>query len=122
MKTTVYDFGDYITEMLQDYNAQVDEELADEIDKLTKEVVKELKNDTVIPEKTGDYKKGFYAKKIARGRGYARNVVANKKYQLTHLLEHGHATRSGGRTKAYPHWSTAQKKVDELAERMERRL
>ena len=50
--------------------------------------------------------------------GYKRNLVASKKYQLTHLLEYGHLTRSGTRTKAFPHWQHAQEIADTLPERL----
>lgn len=115
-------FADAVAAELESYSEEVDAVMQEEIDLLTDEVVKDLKIDPNIPEKTGDYKKGFYKKKLAKGRGYNRNVVANKKYQLTHLLEYGHATQTGGMTRAYPHWSKAQKKVEELDERMRRRL
>ena len=107
-----------IAEELGKYSAEVDEAMQGEIDKTSKEIVKDLKNDPIIPEKTGDYKKSFYAKKLGQGKGYKRVVVANKKYRLTHLLEKGHVTRNGGRTRAFPHWVHAQEKADTLAERI----
>ena len=115
-------FADAVAAELESYSEEVDAVMQDEIDRMTDEVVEDLKTDPDIPEKTGDYKKGFYKKKLAKGRGYNRNVVANKKYQLTHLLEYGHATQTGGMTRAYPHWSKAQKKVETLDERVAKRL
>ena len=58
---------------------------------LQKNWFKILKADS--PEKTGDYAKGWRMKKTSKG-----YIVHNKTdYQLTHLLEHGHARKGGGR-------------------------
>lgn len=64
----------------------------------------------------GHYLKKFYKKTVAEGRGYKRNVIGNKKYQLTHLLEKGHKTSNGGMTRAFPHWSTAQQVIEQKME------
>lgn len=113
-----------IAEELEGYSQEVDEIMQDEIDTLSKEVRNNLKNNPIIPEKTGEYKKSFYIKKVARGKGYKRNVIASKKphYRLTHLLEDGHLTSNGKRTKAFPHWKEAQQLADTLPERMKKRL
>ena len=116
------DLAHIIAEELESYTEEVDGVMQDEIDALSKEVVKNLKNNPIIPEETGKYKKSFYLKKEAQGRGYKRNRIANRDYQKTHLLEDGHLTSNGKRTRAFPHWKEAQELADTLPERLEKKL
>lgn len=88
-----------ILNQVRTYTAQVKEE----IDKLAKQTVKEfivdVKQQDAFKNRTGDYEKGWRIKKV--GKGY---VAHNKTdYQLTHLLEKGHAKRGGGRVGAKVH-------------------
>lgn len=119
---SIDDLADIIAEELESYTEEVDGVMQDEIDALSKEVVKNLKNNPIIPEETGKYKKSFYLKKEAQGRGYKRNRIANRDYQKTHLLEDGHLTSNGKRTRAFPHWKEAQELADTLPERLEKKL
>ena len=71
-------------------------------------------------ERTGKYTKDWdvtqrntRAGKITDTEWYS---VHNKKhYQLTHLLQNGHASRNGGRVKAYPHIDSAEEKAEKAA-------
>ena len=70
------------------------------------------------PKRTGDYAKSWATKKVRESSHTLELVVHSKnKYQLTHLLEFGHALRNGGRTKAYPHIAPAEEKGIETLER-----
>ncbi len=113
--------ADAVMQELEEYTDEVDENMQAKIDEKTDEILNDLKNDPIIPRsknKGNHYKDKFYKKQIAKGKGYKRNRIANRKHQLTHLLEYPHATRSGGQSKAFPHWRKAQEKADRLHDEM----
>ena len=119
MSGDINQLSQLIEEALSEFSEEQEEEMAEKIDHISDAIVENLKNNPVLSQLkgTGKYKKSFYVKTLAQGKGFKRNVVANKKYQLTHLLERPHLTRNGvTRTRAFPHWEEAQKKLEELAE------
>ena len=123
---TVDEFAKLITKSLEDYKEGVEEIIENVIHEVAEDTLEDLESNPNVPEQTGDYHKGFYLKNIYKGRGKKKGkhkiVVANKKYQIGHLLENGHATRNGKRTKAFPHWVDAQKVADTLPERLKEAL
>lgn len=110
---------------MNNYNEYVEMAVDEETRRLAKELVNDLKNDPSVPRSNRTlehYKDGFYMKKWSaksKKRGY---VIANKQYQLTHLLEHGHVTRNGGRSRAFPHWAQANRKSQDLVIAIRKRL
>lgn len=76
------------------------------------------------PVRTGQYRKGWAVTKQKENSNTLELVVHNKKrYQLTHLLEKGHARRGGGRVRAFPHIAPAEQAgIRELEEGIKRGL
>ena len=75
-----------------------------------KEAVKDLKANS--PKLTGKYAKSWTVKKVSESSHGLDVVVHNKKYyRLTHLLEHGHAKRGGGRVDAIVHIKPVEERV-----------
>jgi hypothetical protein len=109
------DLSKEITKALTEYTQEVTEGLEKAKKDIAKDTAKELKKTS--PELTGDYKKGWAVKKV----GTAQVVHNRTDYQLTHLLEKGHAKRGGGRVPAYPHIRPAeQRAIEEYVEQVEK--
>ena len=76
-----------------------------------KDVSKEVKKDISqnAPKHTGVYKKSWATKKTKEtSNSLVMTVHSKNRYQIAHLLEHGHAKRGGGRVAAIPHIEPAE--------------
>ena len=115
------DLKDEVMDILNDFDEEVSSVLAEEVEAVSGEILRTLRNHPNIPKKTGKYRKGFRIKKTKSFR-QSGAVVYNEEYQRTHLLENGHALPQGGRAKAFPHWRDAQKLAEELPDRIAERI
>lgn len=110
-----------IQKYLQEYKEEIDEDVQDETDKAIASAKTELRS--ISPKNTGNYASGWAVKSKKYSNGYYKVIWNRKAYQLTHLLEFGHATRNGGRTKAQPHIRpTEEKYKTRFTESLERRI
>ena len=76
--------------------------------------VKDLK--VTSPKRTGRYAKSWTQKKVKDNSSGKEIIVHARRYQLTHLLENGHAKRGGGRVVARVHIRPVEEKVSEKLE------
>ena len=105
-----------IMEGLQEYADLATEDLKKAVKKAGDEAKKDIQANA--PVKTGAYKKSWTVKTTKETSNAMEVVVHSKnRYQLAHLLEFGHAKRSGGRTKAIPHIAPAEQRAAEILER-----
>lgn len=95
---------------LSEYSQEVADGIKKAADEVADEAVRELKNTS--PVLTGSYAKGWTKSKAYESKSAKRNTVHNKTdYQLTHLLEKGHASRNGGRVAAKVHIQPVEEKA-----------
>lgn len=111
------DLSKSILKELQRYSRIIEEDLEVTKKEVADDLLQEVKSKS--PKSTGSYAKGWRIKKS--GSGY---LLYNKTdYQLTHLLEHGHAKRGGGRVQGKQHIAPAEEKaIKDLLSRIEKMI
>lgn len=99
---------------------------ADELKEAVKETGKSVRKDisAAAPVRTGKYRKSWAAKTVSEtAESIEVTVHSRNRYQIAHLLEHGHAKRGGGRVAAIPHIKPAEEKgAEDLVRKIETRL
>ena len=122
MNIKAEDLADAISEELDIYSSEVTETVKKTVTSVAKETVKVVKQKS--PTASGAYKTSWAQKKTYDNAGSIQVTVYNRKhYQLTHLLEIGHAKTNGGRTRAFPHIAPAEEFAErELEQELRRKL
>ena len=100
-----------IAKGLAEYSQDVVEKVNVSSEKVGKATVKQLRQTS--PKKTGKYAKSWtMSTEKEIGQPHKRIIHAKAPhYRLTHLLEHGHAKRGGGRVEGRPHIRPAEEEV-----------
>ena len=87
-----------IKDILNDYTDDIQEGISRAAQEVARDDVKALKQANTYKVRSGNYNKSWTVK-TTRGANTISCIVHNKDhYQLTHLLEKPHLTRSGGIT------------------------
>lgn len=117
-----------LTDYLENYVEDIEEDVKDTVTEVAKEAKQELVQTSPksgIARKT-KYYKGWAIRNGGRTRKkhyYGKTVWNKTNYQLTHLLEFGHATRNGGRTNPQPHIRPVEEKYGtKFADLLEKKI
>ena len=111
-----------VMEGLKEYADLAADDMKKAVRKAGTSVRKEIQQNA--PSDTGVYAKSWAVKKDKETSDSIQLIVHSKnRYQLAHLLEHGHAKRGGGRVAGKAHIAPAEEKaVRQLEEEIERSL
>lgn len=121
-RVSVGNLADAVMKELQEFADTTTEGMKTAVTDVGKQVRDEIK--AGAPVAGGKYAKSW-AVKNTQENSHALEVTVHSRnrYQLAHLLEHGHAKRNGGRTRAIPHIAPAEKHgVEELERQIERMI
>lgn len=121
-RVSVDQMADAISQSMAEYADLSNEIMKQSVAEVGQSVKKDIQGSA--PVKTGRYKKSWAVQKVKENANTLVVAVHSRdRYQIAHLLEHGHAKRGGGRVAAIPHIAPAEQRGGaELAAKIERGL
>ncbi len=115
--TSIDDMASEVVKGLNEYAELADVSMKKAVRKTATAVKNEISANA--PKKTGRYKKSWAARKTRENSHTLEMTVHSKdRYQIAHLLEHGHAKRNGGRVEGIPHIAPAEEHGEEMLARL----
>ena len=113
--TSIDDMASEVMKGLNEYAELADVSMKKAVRKTATAVKNEISANA--PKKSGRYRKSWTAKKTKENSHTLEMTVHSKdRYQIAHLLEHGHAKRNGGRVEGIPHIAPAEEHGEEMLE------
>lgn len=114
--------ADTVMRELENYAETTTDGVKAAVKKAANTVKKEIS--ATAPVRTGKYAKSWATKTTGENsHAIEITVHSRNRYQLAHLLEHGHAKRNGGRVAARPHIAAAEHRgIEELEREIERSI
>lgn len=121
-KISIDQMADAIMDGLTEYAELATEDMKKAVKSASKTVKKEIQANA--PRKSGAYAKSWTIKTIRESTNALEQTVYSKnRYQLAHLLEHGHAKRGGGRVAGKSHIAPAEQMgIEQLENAIEKAL
>lgn len=111
MEVNIDGFARELVKQLKEYTSEIAAGVKEAADTTAKELLENIRADA--PDRTGWYKAHMRIKTVKED-AFGKKIVwyvHGKKSNLTHLLEHGHALKRGGRVRAYPHIAPNEEKA-----------
>ena len=114
--------ADTVMRELENYAETTTDGVKAAVKKAANTVKKEIS--ATAPVRTGKYAKSWATKTTGENsHAIEITVHSRNRYQLAHLLEHGHAKRNGGRVAARPHIAAAEQRgIEDLEREIERSI
>ena len=111
-----------VMEQLNEYAELATEDMKEAVKKAGTTVRKDI--EASAPRDTGDYAKSWALKTTKESSNALQVTVHSRnRYQIAHLLEHGHAKRGGGRVEGKAHIAPAESyAIKEIEAEIRRRL